>query len=307
VAAVRTTVPRTPVSRTITPRTTGLSTTVLRTCERIIPFVPLAWLALFFVGPLVITVIYSFAHSTFGGVTLAFSFENFRMALSGFYLQIFLKTLEFAALGTLLAMVVAMPAAYAIARKAGRYKSVLLVAVLIPFWTSFLIRTLSWQILLAPGGHVQAALNFLHLHSGLLNILNTRTAVFIGIVYGYLPLMLVPLFVSFERVPAGVIEASKDLGAGRFRTFWNVTLPLVRPGVATGILLTFVPMTGEFVIPQLLGGDKGVLMGSLIATQYLYAQNLPLGSAMAVLLLLVLGMAVVALMRLTRGFAEVPA
>ena len=102
-----------------------------------------------------------------------------------------------------------------------------------------------------------------------------------------------------------MIDASKDLGAGRFRTFWNVTLPLVRPGLATDILLTFVPMTGEFVIPQILGGDRGVLMGGLIATQYLYAQNLALGSAMAVLLLVVLGIAVVALMRLTRGFAEV--
>jgi len=301
------TVPRTPVSRAIVPRSSGLSTTALRTFERLIPFVPLAWLAVVFVGPLVITVVYSFAHATFGGETLAFSFENFRMALSGFYLQIFLKTLEFAALGTLLAMVVALPAAYAIARKAGRYKELLLVAVLIPFWTSFLIRTLSWQILLAPAGQVQAILNFLHLHSGTLNVLDTRTAVFIGIVYGYLPLMLVPLFVSFERVPSEVIEASKDLGAGRLRTFWNVTLPLVRPGLATGILLTFVPMTGEFVIPQLLGGNKGVLMGSLIATQYLYAQNLPLGSAMAVLILVVLGLAVVALTRLTRGFAEVPA
>lgn len=289
------------------PRTTVPRTTVLRTVERAIPFIPLAWLAVFFVGPMVITVVYSFAHSTFGGVTLAFSLENFRMALSGFYLQIFLKTIEFAGLGTLLALIVALPAAYAIARKAGRYKTVLLVAVLVPFWTSFLIRTLSWQILLAPGGHVQAILNFLHLHSGVLNVLDTRTAVFIGIVYGYLPLMLVPLFVSFERVPWEVIDASKDLGAGRFRTFWNVTLPLVRPGLATGILLTFVPMTGEFVIPQLLGGDRGVLMGGLIATQYLYAQNLALGSAMAVLLLVVLGIAVVALMRLTRGFAEVPA
>jgi spermidine/putrescine transport system permease protein len=301
------TVPETPLPRTTGPRTTGPRTTALRTVERVVPFVPLAWLAVFFVGPLVITVIYSFAHSTFGGVTLAFSFENFKMALSGFYLSIFLKTIEFAALGTLLAMVVALPAAYAIARKAGRFKTILLVAVLVPFWTSFLIRTLSWQILLAPGGHIQAILNFLHLHSGVLNILDTRTAVFIGIVYGYLPLMLVPLFVSFERVPWDVIDASKDLGAGRFRTFKNITLPLVRPGIATGILLTFVPMTGEFVIPQLLGGDRGVLMGGLIATQYLYAENLALGSAMAVLLLCVLSIAVVALVRLTRGFAEVPA
>jgi spermidine/putrescine transport system permease protein len=279
----------------------------LRWLERGAPIAPLVWLATFFVAPLAFTVVYAFAHPTFGGVTLGFTLSNFRQALSGFYLQIFVRTIEFAASGTLLCMIVAIPLAYGIARKAGRHKITLLVLLLIPFWTSFLIRTLAWQILLAPDGQVQSVLNTFHLHHGLLDVLDTQTAVFLGIVYGYLPLMAIPLFVAFERIRPEVIEASKDLGGNRLRTFLHVTLPLARPGLATAVLLTFVPMTGEFVIPQILGGDKGVLMGGLISDQYLQVANYPLGSAMAVLVLLVLALAVLLLARATRGFAETPA
>jgi ABC-type spermidine/putrescine transport system permease subunit I len=277
-----------------------------RWIERIAPLVPLAWLVALFLVPLGFTVVYSFAHPEFGGETLGFTLINFRQALSGFYLTIFERTIEFAATGTLLCLLVALPLAYALARKAGRHKTTLLVLLLVPFWTSFLIRTLSWQILLAPGGHVEAILNFLHLHHGQLDILDTQTAVFVGIVYGYLPLAAIPLFVAFERIRPELIEASKDLGGNRIRTFLHVTLRLARPGLATSVLLTFVPMTGEFVIPQILGGDKGVLMGGLISTQYLASANYPLGSAMAVLVLAVLSVAVALFARATRGFAEAP-
>ena len=204
----------------------------------------------------------------------------------------------------MLCLVVATPVAYVIAQKAGRMRPVLLVAMLIPFWTSFLIRTLAWETLLAADGPIRDVLNFLQLHHGLLNVLDTRTAVFIGIVYGYLPLMALPLYIAFERIPASVIEASKDLGSGRLRTFLRVTLPMARPGLATGMLLTFVPMTGEYIIPSLLGGDKGVLIGGLIANQYLDSLDYPLGAAMAVLVLAVLGAAVVVLTRVARPFAE---
>jgi spermidine/putrescine transport system permease protein len=148
-------------------------------------------------------------------------------------------------------------------------------------------------------------LNFLALHSGPLGWLDAPPAVFVGVVYGYLPLMTLPLYVAFSRIPDEVLEASRDLGAGGVRTFLAVTLPLARPGIAAGVLLTAVPMTGEFVIPALLGGDKGVLMGGLISSQYLESQDIPLGSAMAALVLLVLGVMVVTLTRATRGFDEV--
>ena len=181
----------------------------------------------------------------------------------------------------------------------------LVVLLLVPFWTSFLIRTLAWQTLLAANGPVRDVINALGFHHGDINVLDTQTAVLIGIVYGYLPLMTLPLFVAFDRVPQSDIDASKDLGAGSLQTFIRVTLPLARPGVTAGILLTFVPMTGEYVIPALLGGDKGVLMGGLIANQYLEALDYPLGSAMAVLVLLLLGAAVFVLTRVSRGFNTV--
>ncbi len=267
---------------------------------------PLAWLCLLFVVPLGFTVVYAFAHATYGGVQIGFTLTNFKQALGGFYLSIFLRTLRFAATGTLLCFVVAVPLAYFIARKIKRFRGLFIVLLLIPFWTSFLIRTLAWETLLAPNGPVRDGLNFLHLHHGLLNVLDTPTAVFIGIVYGYLPLMAMPLFVAFDRIPRDLTEASADLGSGRLGTFLRVTLPLARPGVAAGCLLTFVPMTGEYVIPALLGGDKGVLMGGLIANQYLTAQNFALGSAMAVLILAVLGVFVFMLARTTGGFRPVP-
>jgi spermidine/putrescine transport system permease protein len=264
---------------------------------------PLGWLAFFFVGPLAIIVVYSFAHAIFGGVVLGFTVENFRQALSGVYLRIFFRTLEFAALGTGLCLLVALPVSYFLARKVRRWRALFVVLLIIPFWTSFLIRTLAWRTLLAADGPVRDALNFLGLHHGLLYVLDTPTAVKVGIVYGYLPLMALPLLVAFERIPEEVTEASKDLGAGRLRTFLSVTLPLARPGLATGVLLTFVPMTGEYVIPALLGGDRGVLMSGLIATQYLQAQNYPLGSAMAVLVLAIVGASIFVIARGTRSFA----
>ena len=197
-----------------------------RWLERIAPLVPLAWLVTLFIAPLGFTVVYSVSHPTFGGVQLGFTLDELPPgAARASTCTIFERTIEFAAFGTLLCLIVATPLAYTLARKSGRYKTTLLVLLLVPFWTSFLIRTLSWQILLAPGGHVQAILNGLHLHHGLLDILDTQTAVFIGIVYGYLPLSAIPLFVAFERIRPEVIEASKDLGGGRLRTFLHVTLP----------------------------------------------------------------------------------
>jgi spermidine/putrescine transport system permease protein len=273
----------------------------------VISLIPLAWLLALFAVPLGFTLVYSFAHATFGGMELATTLDNYKQGLSGFYLEIFWRTIRFALLGTALVLAVAIPVAYATARKSGRLKTVLLIALLIPFWTSFLVRAMSWRTLLEPGGPVQDLLNFLHLHSGTLEWLDNPPAVFIGIVYGYLPLAAIPLFVAFERISPDIVEAGKDLGGGRWRTFFNVTLPMARPGLYTAAILTFTPMMGEFVIPAPLGGNRGVLYGNLIDTQYIDAANYPLGSAMAVLLLVVLGVAIAILGRLTKGFKEVPA
>jgi ABC-type spermidine/putrescine transport system permease subunit I len=252
-------------------------------------------------------VVFSFGRSTFGGVALGFTLDNYAQALGGFYLETFLRTLRFAFTGCLLCLLVAYPAALFIARQPPPRRTGLLLLVLVPYFTSFLIRVMSWQILLARGGPVQFVLNLLWLHSGPLDVLDTQTAVFIGLVYAYLPIAIVPLYVVLARIPPALIEASRDLGASGLKTFWHVILPLSRPGLATAALLTGVPMLGELVIPSLLGGDKGVLMGVAISSQYLETQNYPLGSAMAVLVLIGVAIIVGLLARLTRGFAEVSA
>jgi len=269
--------------------------------------IPTVWLAIFFLAPLGFTVVYSFGNALFGAVELGFTLKNYRTALSGFHLTIFLRTLQFAATASALCLVVAFPVAYFIARKAGRFRNLALVLILIPYFSSFLIRVMSWQILLSRGGVLEWGVNLLHLHEGPLDLLDTRTAVFIGMVYVYLPIAIVPLFVVLDRIPASLLEASRDLGASRFQTFWAVTLPMARPGIATAVLLTAVPMLGEMVIPKLLGGGRGVLMGQAISSQYLQSQNYALGSAMAVLVLVSVALVVAALARLTRGFAEAPA
>jgi ABC-type spermidine/putrescine transport system permease subunit I len=275
-----------------------------RALDHLFAALPTLWLTLFFLAPLGFTIVYSFGHSTFGGVQLGFTLDNYAKALSGFYLDAFVRTVRFALTGCALCLVVAYPAALFIARQSGRLRTALLLLVLVPYFTSFLIRVMSWQILLARGGPIEWVLNNLHLLSGPLDVMDTQTAVFIGLVYAYLPIAIIPLYIVLQRIPPALTEASRDLGASSWKSFWHVTLPLSRPGIATAALLTGVPMLGELVIPALLGGDKGVLMGSAISSQYLNSQNYALGSAMAVLVLLAVAVIVLALVRLTRGFEE---
>jgi spermidine/putrescine transport system permease protein len=276
-----------------------------RALEKLVPTLPLAWLGAVFLLPLAVTVVYAFAHSSFARVELGFTLDNFKEAWSGFYVDVFIRTMRFAATGTVLVLAVAIPVAYTCSRKAGRFKMALLVLLLVPFWTSFLVRVLAWRTLLDQGGLIEQALNALHLHSGNLQWLDSPTAVFIGIVYAYMPLAVIPLFVAFDRIPDSAIEASKDLGAGRWRTFKNVTLPMAKPGLVAAVLLTFVPMTGEFVIPALLGGAKGALYGSTLHSVYLSSADYPLGSAMAVSLLVVVGVVVAAIGFISRDRKEV--
>ena len=269
--------------------------------------VPTLWLAVFFLAPLGFTVVFSFGRSTFGGVELAFTLDNYRTALSGFYGATFLRTVIFAVTASALCLAAAYPVAYFIARHTAKRRLLAVLLILIPYFSSFLIRVMALHMLMSRGGATEIVLNALHLHDGPLDLLDTQTAVFIGMVYAYLPIAIVPLFVVLDRIPRPLIEASRDLGASRLSTFLHVTLPLSRPGIATAVLLTAVPMLGEMVIPKLLGGSRGVLMGQAISSQYLQSQNYPLGSAMAVLVLLAVAVMVVALARLTKGFDEVGA
>ncbi|MBK6869821.1 MAG: ABC transporter permease [Kineosporiaceae bacterium] len=257
------------------------------------------WLLAFFVAPVALVVWYSFGRKPglFGTHSNdVLSLDRYREALSPTFFATFRNTLWVGVFGTLICLAVALPAAYWMAVKARpEHRGWLLAAVMIPFWTNFLVRTLGWQVILAPEGWLSRGLGAIGLTDGPLEILYTRTAVLIGVVYNYLPLMILPLFVAFDRVGEGLREASQDLGASPVRTFTQVTLPLARPGIVAGSLLVFIPLMGDYITATVLGGAKGNMAGQLVAAQFQTAQNWALGSAMAVVLMAtILASAVVA-------------
>ena len=237
----------------------------------------------FFLAPLAIIVAYSFAdRSGFFDITFGFYTKNFVRLWDPLYLGIYRNTLIMAFAGTVGCLLLGFPFAYWLATRVRKRRTLLLVLVIIPFWTSILIRTYAWTLILSPQGPLSSVLQGLGVIANPLDLLFTPRAVFIGIVYDYLPLMVFPLYVAFERMDRGLVEASRDLGAGRWRTLWRVTIPLALPGIVTGGLLVFVPMTGEYVVPTILGGAKQPFIGTAVADQFLSALNYPFGAAMSV-------------------------
>jgi spermidine/putrescine transport system permease protein len=249
-----------------------------------------AWLTAFFVAPVGMVLWFSFGYKPgiFGThANDKLSFDRYAEALSPTFFQTFQNTLWVGVAGTLICLAISIPFAYYLALKAdSRRRALLLAMVMIPFWTNFLIRTIGWQIILAPEGWFSELLQVTGVLNGPLDLMFTRTAVLIGVVYNYLPLMVLPLFVAFDRVGSDLREASKDLGAGRWQTFVNVTLPLAKPGLIVGVLLVYIPLMGDYITATVLGGAKGNMAGQMVANQFQTAQNWALGSAMAVVLIL---------------------
>ena len=251
------------------------------------------WYVLFFLAPLTYMVVISFAENPgYGGPpTLGFHLDSYQELLNPLYLKVFAITLEMAFIGTLTCLLIGYPLAYFMATRAGPRKTTLLLLIIVPFWTSFLIRTYAWETILDSDGVLSHALNAIGLTHASLNILYTPTAIFIGIVYNYLPLMIFPLYVALERLDKRLVEASKDLGAGRLASFWQITLPLTLPGVITGCLLVFIPLTGEYLIPAILGGSKNLFMGNLIGEQFQgqgASSDWPFGAALSVTVVVLL-------------------
>jgi spermidine/putrescine transport system permease protein len=212
--------------------------------------------------------------------------ENYRNAFSPTFFTVFKSTLKISILATALCFVFGFPVAYFLVFKVSdKWKSIMLALVVVPSFTSFLIRTLAWRIPLAANGEGSKWLQDVGILNGPINVLDTRTAVQIAIIYNYLGFMILPLFVALDRIDGHMREASKDLGANRVRTFARVTLPLAGPGIAAGVLLTFIPMCGDFVTATLLGGTSGNMIGAMIDSQFHVGQNWPLGSAMAVMMI----------------------
>jgi spermidine/putrescine transport system permease protein len=258
-----------------------------------------AWYGLFFLGPLGIMAVFSVSERQgYTDVVYTFSLENFKYLWDPLYGDVFLRTLGLAAFGTAATLLVGFPFAYYLARYA-RWKTLLLLLVIVPFWTSFLIRTYSWLIILSPDFFLFRALHDLGLTSADFTLLYKREAIYIGVVYNYLPLMVLPLYAALERMDWSLVDAAQDLGDTPLQAFRRVTLPLVLPGIIVGCLLVFIPLTGEYLIPVILGGDLTVFAGNLIAQQFLTARDWPFGAAIAMVVIGAMTVAILALARLT--------
>jgi spermidine/putrescine transport system permease protein len=245
----------------------------------------LVWLALFLVGPLLIVVVVSLAmRGPYGSIVYNLTPANYLRAIDPAYLHAYWRTIWIASSTTILCVLVSFPVAYYLALRAPeRWKRPLLVLTVIPFWTSFLIRTYAWMLLLRSEGVINSTLMNLGLTGEPLKLLYSDFAVLLGQVYGELPFMILPLYVALERLDARLLEAAQDLGANRFWTFVKVTLPLSRPGLVAGIVLVFIPSLGAFITPDLLGGAKSVMIGNLIQNQFSQL-NQPFGSALSLIL-----------------------
>jgi spermidine/putrescine transport system permease protein len=250
----------------------------------------LGWYVLFFLVPLGFIAVTSLGEVVgYSDIAYTWTLDNYRYLWDDFsgdlhlYRDIFVETLKLSVIGTLSTLVIGFPLAYYIARYA-RHKTLLLLLVIVPFWTSFLIRAYAWLIVLDPDFPLFRALGL----SGVIErheILFTPTAVYIGVAYNYLPLMVLPLYAALERMDWSLVEAAQDLGDSPVRAFRRVTLPLALPGILAGSLLVFIPLTGEYIIPVILGGNKTFYAGSLIAQQFLESGDWPLGSAIAMVVI----------------------
>ncbi|MFA9430182.1 ABC transporter permease [Egicoccus sp. AB-alg2] len=256
-----------------------------------------AYLLLFFATPLLIVVVYSFASRSVRGATVLadWNLDSYTRMTDSLVLTIAWRSLWIATLTTLLCLLVAYPFAYYLSTRPARTRAVLLVLVMIPFWSNFLVRTYAWRVLLGTDGPFTRLLATVGLDA---QLLFTPTAVLIGLVYGYLPFMILPLYAAVERLDHSLVEAARDLYASGWQAFWKVTWPLSRPGVIAGSILVFIPSFGAYVTPEILGGRGSTMLGSYIARQFIgTASDWPFGSALSVTILVLMMFAAVAYFR----------
>lgn len=274
----------------------------MRSRSGLAAILPLLWLALFFAFPFLLVTKLSLSDTALAmppyapridwtkgleGVRAFFAALDgetyLRLTQDRLYLDAYLSSLRLAATGTLLLLALGYPVAYGISRCPPGVRQALVMAVVLPFWTSFLIRIYAWITILKPAGVLNVVLQAVGLPP--VDILNTETAVLLGLVYAYLPFMVLPLYAVLERQDETLIEAAQDLGATPLQAFWRVTFPLSLPGAAAGALLCFIPMAGEFVIPDLLGGSETLMLGKVIWTEFFANRDWPAASAIAIVLL----------------------
>ena len=250
------------------------------------------WLAGLFAAPLAIVLGYSFlSRGVYGGIELPWTAETYQRLFDPLYLAIFFRSAALAAAATLLCLLLAFPAALFISR-ARRHKYLYLQLVMLPFWTSFLVRTYAWLFLLRDTGLINTTLQAVGIIHSPLPLLYSSGAVLLGLVYGYLPFMVLPIYATLERLDPALLEAAADLGARPWSALFRVVVPLSRPGIAAGSILVFIPCLGAYLTPDLLGGGRVVLLGNLVQDQFTTARDWPFGSAVSILLMALVTLAV---------------
>jgi spermidine/putrescine transport system permease protein len=258
----------------------------------------LLWLIAFVVVPTGIMLVYSFCQrDELGQVVFEFTASNYARVVDTTYLKIMVNSIWYAAITTVICLVVGYPVAYFIGRASEGARNKLLMLVMIPFWTSFLIRTYAWMSILKSEGPLNALLLYTHVVVEPLDILYTPYAVVIGLVYSYVPFMILPIYGSVEKLDNAMIEAAFDLGAGPVSAFSNVIVPLTRPGILAGVALVFIPSIGMFAITDLMGGARVPMIGNVIQNQFGQARNWPFGAALGMTLLLLFALCFAASMR----------
>ena len=259
--------------------------------KKVVIATPYLWLLLFFLAPFAIVLKISLADPEFGlpPYSQSASLENFAFLFSDkLYAITYLRSVFMAACATVFCLALGFPMAYGIARSNPTTRNLLLLLIVLPFWISFLLRVYAWMGLMNSYGTINSLLMWLGVTDQPIQLMYTDFAVFVGLVYSYLPFMILPLYASLERMDLDLVEAAQDLGASRSRAFWDVTWPLARPGVIAGCLLVFIPAIGEYVIPYLLGGPESLLIGRVLFDEFFVNRDWPLASAVAIVLLLLL-------------------
>jgi putrescine transport system permease protein len=290
---------------------------------RLVLALPYLWLLLFFLVPFVIVLKISFSQTAIAlppyvpvldlsagwhGIVAFFqrlTLDGYRLIASDpIYLLSYLKSLKVAAVSTAILLVIGYPIAYGIARAPRGLQPLLVMLVVLPFWTSFLIRVYAWINILQRDGLLNDVLVALHVVQSQPEWLASNTAIYIGVIYSYLPFMVLPLYATLEKMDVSLLEAAADLGCPRWKAFWSVTLPLSLPGIAAGSLLCFIPIVGEFVIPDLLGGSRSLMIGQTLWLEFFSNRDWPVASGIAVALLALLVLPIVFYERLQRRQLE---
>ena len=264
--------------------------------------IPVIFLLIFFMAPLLIVFVYSFLErGKYGGVEWVFTLDNIRRVFDPLYFKTFLRSFYIAIVTTLITLGLGYPLAYFIAKSPPSRRNALVFALMIPFWTNFLIRTYAWVMLLRTHtGLINVSLMNWGLIDKPLPLYANDFAIILGLVYGWLPVMVLPIYAALERLDESLLEAARDLYASSSKAFWRVTWPLSIPGVVAGSMLVFIPSLGAFVTPAILGGGKSIMIGNIISNQFLGAHDWPFGSALSMVMMIAMLIATLIYFRWTK-------